>query len=151
MRANSVASYRARQRVTGFIVAALASLGLAVASLNIMNLMLVRVLRGGKDIGILRSLGATRTAIARRYLGNAAALGGLGGVLGVGLGYALVAAFNAYIRAADPQQAQAFIIGFSLPVVGVGFVLALLVTTLFALYPAIVAARTDVVDALKGL
>lgn len=148
---NDVSSYRAEQRTTALVIAGLASVGLVVASLNIMNLMLARVLKGSRDIGVLRSLGATRAAIVRRYLADALMLGALGGALGVGLGFVLIGVFNAYIRAADPQGAQVYTVGFSLPAVFVGLLLSLAVTLLFALYPALVAARTNVVTALKGL
>ena len=148
---NDVGRYRAGQRTTAFAVAALASVGLVVASLNIMNLMLARVLKGSRDIGVLRSLGATRASIIRRYLADALALGALGGVLGVCLGIVLVGVFNSYIRAADPQAAQVYVVGFSLPAVLVGLLLSLVVPMVFAFYPALVAARTNVVTALKGL
>ena len=147
----NIARYRAEQRTTALVIAGLASVGLVVASLNIMNLMLARVLKGSRDIGVLRSLGATRVAIVRRYLADALTLGALGGALGVGLGFVLVAVFNSYIRAADPQRAPLYTVGFSLPAVLIGFLLSLVVTLLFALYPALVAARTNVVTALKGL
>ena len=148
---NDVSSYRAEQRTTALVIAGLASVGLVVASLNIMNLMLARVLRGSRDIGVLRSLGATRAAIVRRYLADALTLGALGGALGVELGFVLVGVFNSYIRAADPQGAQVYTVGFSLPAILIGLLLSLAVTLLFALYPALVAARTNVVTALKGL
>lgn len=151
VRSNNVASFRSQQRLTNFVIAALASVGLVVASLNIMSLMLARVLKGGRDIGVLRSLGASRTAIIRRYLADALVLGSLGGVLGVGLGFGLTGIFNAYIKTANPEQAQLYVVGLSLPAVGVGLLLAMLATLLFGLYPAVVAARTNVVDALKGL
>lgn len=150
VRSNDVTRYRARQRATNLVIAGLASLGLVVASLNIMNLLLARVLKGSKDIGVLRSLGATRADIIRRYLGNSLILGVFGGVLGIGLGYGLIAAFNAYIRTANPDDVQ-YLLTLSLPVVGISVTLALGVTLLFSLYPAVLASRTNVVDALKGL
>ena len=150
VRSSDVARYRARARTTSLVVAILASLGLVVASLNIMNLLVARVLKGAKDIGVLRSLGATRADIIRRYLGNALALGALGGVLGTGLGYGLIVAFNTYVRTANPDEAQQYLLSLSLPVLGVGVALALGITLLSSLYPAVLASRTNVVDALKG-
>ncbi len=151
VRANDLGGYLAEARTTRLLTAVRASLGLASAALNIMNLALARVLAGRRDIGVLRSLGATRAAIIRRYLADALTLGALGGALGVGLGFVLVWVFNNYIRAADPQGAQVYTVGFSLSAVFVGLLLSLAVTLLFALYPALVAARTNVVTALKGL
>ena len=152
VRSNDVTRYRARTRTTGLVVAVLASLGLVIASLNIMNLLVARVLKGAKDIGVLRSLGATRADIIRRYLGNALTLGVLGSVLGTGLGYGLIVAFNTYVRTATPdEEAQQYLLSLSLPVVGVGIIIALGITLLFSLYPALLASRTHVVDALKGL
>ena len=151
VRSSDVTRYRARARTTNLVIAVLASLGLVVASLNIMNLLVARVLKGAKDIGVLRSLGATRADIIRRYLGNALVLGVLGSVLGTGLGYGLIVAFNTYVRTANPDEAQQYLLSLSLPVVGVGVVISLGITLLFSLYPAVLASRTNVVDALKGL
>ena len=151
VRSSDVTGYRARARTTSLVIAVLASLGLVVASLNIMNLLVARVLKGAKDIGVLRSLGATRADIIRRYLGNALVLGALGSVLGTGLGYGLIASFNSYVRTVNSDEAQQYLLSLSLPVVGIGVAIALGVTLLFSLYPAVLAARTNVVDALKGL
>lgn len=58
---------------------------LGVCVLNTVGLLLAMCLRRAAEIGVRRALGATRRAIFTQYLALAAALGGLGGVLGLGL------------------------------------------------------------------
>ena len=69
----------ATQRLTSWAIALFASVGLLVASLNIMNLMLARVFKRSRLIGVMRCLGATRGTIQRQILTEAGLLGVLGG------------------------------------------------------------------------
>lgn len=133
-------------------VAGFASLGLLVAALNIMNLMLARVLRRQREIGVARSLGATRARVAQQVLAEALALGALGGLLGVAAGYGLLRAYDAYLHSLSrgfPSQAFTISLPWSAALLGVG--IALLVSLLFGLYPAVVAARVEPVTALRRL
>jgi putative ABC transport system permease protein len=56
---------------------------LLVCAVNTVGLLLARFLRRGPDIGIRRALGASRAAIYRQYLVEAAVLGLAGGLVGV--------------------------------------------------------------------
>ena len=146
-RGASVRAFNERQRARGLVIALFASTGLAVAALNIMTLMLARVLKRRRAIGVQRSLGATRGAILRQFLGDALVLAGLGGLLGAPAGYGLLAVYNRYLSAATP--AGAFSVGFSPVAALTGLALALCVGVIFGLYPALLASRVRVVDALK--
>jgi ABC-type antimicrobial peptide transport system permease subunit len=139
--------YRSQQRSSGLLIAALASVGLVSAALNIMNLLLARVFKRRRETGILRSLGATRTAIRNQYLSDALILGSVGGLAGVILGYALVFVFNSYVSAAT----STFSPSPSLLALAIGFVSALGMSAAFALYPAFLAARLNIVEALREL
>lgn len=141
-------SYRAQQRSSSLLIAILASVGLISAALNIMNLLLARVLKGRRETSILRSLGATRTTIRNRYLSDALLLGSLGGLLGVVLGYGLLFVFNRYVAAASTTQITT---SPSLLALLIGLLSAVGISAVFALYPALLASRLNVVDALKEL
>ncbi len=143
----SAARLTSAQRFTASAIAAFASVGLLVASLNVMNLMLARVLRRGGLIGVRRSLGATRTDVRKELLVEGALLGILGGVAGVAVGAVLLWAYNRSIDVAS--GGREFGVTFSWPALGVGFVLALVSSLVFTLYPANVASRQAIVSALK--
>jgi putative ABC transport system permease protein len=144
VRAPNSNSYDVQARAASFIVAVLASVGLVIAGLNIMNLMTARVLEQQKNIGVLRSIGASRSNIRSRYLFDSLTLGIVGGVLGIILGWLLVLVFN-------PDIAQSLQIQLSPLAVIIGFIMACLLSTLFALYPAMLASRTNIINALKEL
>lgn len=140
-------AYFEQQRTRNLIVAVFASLGLVTAALNIMSLMLARVLRRNREIGVLRSLGATQQAIHNQFLGEALMLGIFGGVLGVAAGYGLYAVYRQYLIGIDDFYGD--FLSFS-PFAALGaFGLALFVSLLFGLYPAILASRVSIVSALK--
>lgn len=135
------------KRLTALALAGFASVGLLVASLNVMNLMLARVLRRGSLIGVRRSLGATRSDIRKELIVEGMLLGVLGGLIGVLVGSGLLSAYN---QSLDPASAaRELVIGVSLPSIGVGLLLALGASLLFTLYPAGVASRQAIVAALK--
>jgi putative ABC transport system permease protein len=147
VRSVNLEKYTTQQRTTRFLIAMLASVSLVSAALNIMNLMLAQVFKNRRETGILRSLGATRAIIRNQYLSNALVLGSVGGVLGVALGYLLLLAFNNYIATANPDALGLFPSRLTLVI---GFASALGISAVFALYPALLASRLNVVEALKG-
>ena len=144
-----LASLQTVQRDTRLIIAVLAAVGILIAALNLMSLVLSQVLGKTRDIGILRSLGASRRDIVRQFLAASLRLGLVGGVMGVGMSYALVQVFNAYVRSAGQTD---FIprLGLSWSALALGFGLAFVLSLLSGVYPALLASRLRVVDALEG-
>lgn len=67
------------------------TLTLAIGGVGLANIMLVSVTQRTKEIGILKSLGATRRSILTQFLLEAMAIVTLGGLLGVLLGWATTA------------------------------------------------------------
>ena len=143
--AESNREYSRRQRTRDLVVAVFASLGLVTAALSIMSLMLARVLRRKREIGVRRSLGATRSAIRNQFLGEAALLGAVGGVLGVAAGYGLHVLYRGYTEDLYGGYGETF----SVPVALGALSLALLVSLLFGLYPAVLASRVRIIEALE--
>ncbi len=138
-------------RLMNIVIAAFVSTALVAASLNIMNLMLARVLKRSHDIGIQRSLGATTNTIIWRFLNEALLLGVLGDLLGIAAGYGLHKIYNNYQRTFYGEQFGFVSSGFSPMTALIGFLVALAVSLLFGLYPAIRASKTRIIEALRGV
>ncbi len=141
----------AQLRLISIVIAAFASTALVAASLNIMNLMLARVLKRSHDIGIQRSLGATANTIIWRFLSEAVLLGILGGLLGVAAGYGLHKVYENYQKTFYGEGFGYVATGFSPVAALIGFGVALAVSVIFGLYPAIRASRLRIIDALRGV
>jgi putative ABC transport system permease protein len=124
---------------------------LVAAALNIMNLMLARVLKRSHDIGIQRSLGATANAIVWRFLSEALVLGVLGGLLGIAAGYGLYRIYNNYQQTYYGEAFGFVPTTFSPLAALIGFVVALVVSLIFGLYPAIRASKLRIIEALRGV
>jgi putative ABC transport system permease protein len=81
----------ANQAFTGLLVG-LGSVALLVGGIGVANTMIISVLERRREIGLRRSLGATRRHILAQFLAEALLLSALGGVFGCGLGAAVTAA-----------------------------------------------------------
>jgi putative ABC transport system permease protein len=73
------------------LLAFIGTLTLAIGSVGLANIMLVSVTQRTREIGVLKSLGATRRAILAQFLLEAMAIVTAGGVLGVVAGWAITA------------------------------------------------------------
>jgi putative ABC transport system permease protein len=123
-------------------LAGIAAISLAVAGIGIMNVMLVSVSERTREVGLLKALGAGRGQILAAFLAEAMLLSTSGGLLGLGVGWAVVQALVALypaLPAAPPLWAVAAAFALS---VGVGAV--------FGVLPARRATRLDPVAALGG-
>jgi putative ABC transport system permease protein len=131
--------------VTGLLIG-IVSVALLVGGIGIMNIMLVSVSERTREIGIRKALGAKNRDILVQFLVEAIALGALGGVIGIGLGYlAGLFAREAISVWVDfpPLYVPLWAIGLALGFSGsVGLV--------SGLYPAWKAARLDPIEALRS-
>ncbi len=122
------------------ILQALALIVLAVGGIGIANIMVISVIERRGEIGLRRSLGATRRHIASQFILESTALSLLGGLLGVTIGVAIVFGYARY------KDFDAIIPWFWL-FVGVGAALGL--GAVAGLYPAWRASRLDPAEAVR--
>lgn len=137
-----VSSFDAILNALTLVVAAIAAVSLSVAGIGIMNVMLVSVSERTREIGLLKAVGVGRAQILAIFVTEAGLLSTMGGLLGLGVGWALVAAMVGLfpaLPASPPIWAVWTALGIS---VGVG--------VLFGLLPANRASRLDPITSLAG-
>ena len=122
-----------------------AALSLFVGGINIMNIMLVTVTERTREIGIRRALGATPGNILRQFLLEAAIIAGLGGLMGVLGGAAMVFLVSKGLTAWTGHWTPYYKVW----AITLGLLSSTLTGIVFGLYPAWRAARLDPVDALR--
>ena len=121
-------------------IPAVVAIGIVVGGIVIMNIMLMTVHERTREIGLRKSLGATRRDIRRQFLVEALVLTGVGGMLGVLSGWALAFGVSAFTPL--PARITLWSVGVALAVgVGAGLV--------FGVYPASRASRLDPIAALR--
>ena len=136
-----VAFWKDLTRVLFAVIPAVVCIGIVVGGIVIMNIMLMSVNERTREIGIRKSLGATRRDIRRQFLIEAITLSTFGGMLGVAGGWALSMA----VSAATPLPARV-----TLWSVGVALALGAGTGILFGVYPATRAARLEPITALRA-
>jgi putative ABC transport system permease protein len=118
----------------------IAAISLLVGGIGIMNIMLVSVTERTREIGIRKALGAKRKNIMSQFLIEALSLSGLGGMIGIILGW-----LGAYFIA----QLGKWSLVITLSSVLLAFGFAVAIGLFFGLYPAMKAAKMDPVEALS--
>ncbi len=130
-------------QITGaayLVMVVISSIGLLVGGIGVMNIMLVSVKERTREIGIRKAIGARSSDILRQFLFEAVVLTGVGGVLGIIIGFAI--AF--LVKAATPLPASV-----TLWSVILGFVVAVSVGLFFGIFPAQKAAKLDPIVSLR--
>jgi len=127
------------------------SLALAVASLGIVNTLVMAILERRREIGIMKAIGASDTDVRRLFFAEAGAMGFAGGALGVALGWMIGRVINAgtnvYLHTHQLPSEQIWSVPWWLVAGAIAF--ALVVSLVSGLYPAARAARLDPVQALR--
>ena len=127
------------------------SLALVVASLGIVNTLVMAILERRREIGIMKALGASDGDVKWIFFVEAGSMGALGGTLGVALGWMIGRVINLgtnwYMIRQNFKPENFWYVPMWLVIVGIVFSV---VVSLFAgLYPASRAARLDPVQALR--
>jgi putative ABC transport system permease protein len=125
----------------GLALAVIASIGLMVGGIGVMAIMLVSVTERTREIGIRKSLGATRLDVLYQFLVEAASLTGLGGIAGVVVG-TLLAQLIAKLIHLPASTSVAWTV--------TAVVFSAAIGIIFGLYPAMRASRLDPVEAMRN-
>jgi putative ABC transport system permease protein len=119
---------------------------LLIACANVANLLLARATSRGREIGIRKALGATRSRLVRQLLSESLLLALGGGALGIFLASMLMPALRALSPGTVPRMAEARIDG---SVLLFSLLLCALTGMLFGLMPSLQAAGKELQEALK--
>jgi len=134
----------------GFL-AIFGSLALAVASIGIVNTLVMAILERRREIGIMKAIGASDADVRGLFFAEAGAMGLVGGAVGVTLGWAIGRLINfgtnIYLERQHFPPAQIWSVPLWLVLGAIAFSIA--VSLLSGLYPAARAARLDPVQALR--
>lgn len=128
------------QGTLNFVFAIIAGISLLVGGIGIMNIMLASVMERIKEIGLRRSIGATREDIIYQFLLEAIGISLVGGLLGVGLGIVGAKVIASYANI--PTVISIWSIFLS-------FFIAVTVGVVFGILPAQKAAKQDPITALR--
>ncbi len=122
-------------------VIVIASVGLMIGGVGVMNIMLVSVTERTREIGVRKAIGARRKDIIWQFLVEAMVLAATGGMGGVLVGYAISTAIHAAVPTLPTYVPLWAVI--------VGVSVAASTGLFFGMYPAVKAARLDPVVALR--
>ena len=127
------------------------SLALAVATLGIINTLVMAILERRREIGILKALGAADSDVQQLFFVEAGVMGFLGGILGVTFGWLLGRAItfgtNVYLKRQNLNPIDLSSVPWWLVILAMVF--AVLVSLGAGLYPASRVAKLHPVDALR--
>ena len=127
-------------RTMTVLLAAIAGVSLVVGGIGIMNIMLVSVTERTREIGLRMAIGARGRDVLLQFLVEAVVISLFGGLIGIGLGFALSMGIERF--AAWPTSIPA-------DWIAVAFGVAAATGVFFGFYPARKAARLDPIEALR--
>ncbi|MEU6431357.1 ABC transporter permease [Microbispora sp. NPDC046973] len=128
------------REAAGTLFLGLGAIALLVGTIGIANVMVISVLERRAEIGLRRTLGATRLHIATQFLTESLILSALGGFGGVVIGSAVTAGLS-YSQGWQVTIPAVALLG--------GFGVAVVAGVLAGLYPALRASRLSPTDALR--
>lgn len=127
------------------------SLALTVASIGIINTLVMAILERRREIGIMKAIGASDHDVRGLFFAEAGAMGILGGAFGVIIGWIIGRVINfgtnVYLHRQGFNAEKFWAVPWWLAAFALGF--ALVVSLISGLYPASRAAKLDPVQALR--
>jgi len=135
-----------QQRTFNIILGGIASISLIVGGIGIMNIMLATVTERTKEIGIRRALGAKRKHITVQFLIETTTISIGGGLIGITLGIGVAKLLPLLVNLVSQQNFPTNVTTWS---VAGSFIVSALIGIGFGLYPAVMAARMNPIEALR--
>jgi putative ABC transport system permease protein len=127
------------------------SLALIVSCIGIVNTLVMAILERRREIGIMKAIGASDGDVKKLFFAEAGAMGILGGIVGVVLGWAIGQLINfgtnIWLKSQSFPPEHFWAVPWWLVALAIGF--SFLVSLVSGLYPAGRAARLDPVQALR--
>jgi len=139
----SAESIQQQNNMQALVLGAIAGISLLVGGIGIMNIMLVTVTERTREIGIRKAIGAERRSIIAQFLIEAAVICGIGGVLGIGIGYVGTLIAGKFLLQGTMLLPSAGI------TIG-AFAFSVVLGVIFGIYPAIKASGLQPVEALRA-
>jgi putative ABC transport system permease protein len=124
-----------------FAMIAVSSIALVVGGIVIMNIMFVSVSERTKEIGIRMAVGARRRDILYQFLIESAVISGLGGFIGIVLGFLIARVVSAATSMPSSVEPASVVLA---------MVMSWSIGLFFGIYPANRAAKLDPVEALRS-
>ncbi len=142
--------------VLQLILGGIGAIALLVAALGIANTLSMAIYERTREIGLMKAIGARNRDVMSIFLGEAGAIGFLGGTIGVLLGWTVSSVIGLFAQSALAQQGGLFgdgntgsIVYTPLWLFPFGIVFATVVGLVSGIYPALRAATLDPLKALK--
>ena len=127
------------------VLVGIAAISLLVGGIGITNSMYTTVLERTKDIGIMKSIGATNSSILLIFLLESGLMGLVGGIFGVILGTLISYGISTF----STQAGFKLLFEINLPLILFGLFFAFIVGTFSGVLPARQASKLKPVDALR--
>ncbi len=126
--------------VFSLVLSCIAAISLLVSGLGIMTVMMMSVTERTREIGIKKSLGASKKVIASEFLFEACSISAIGGLLGISAGNLAAFAGTSFVNANFIHNIKTDVLF---------LLLAIFIGGIFGIYPAIKAADLNPIDALR--
>jgi len=146
-----IKSQLAMFNILGLVLGGIGGIALIVAAVGVVNTMIMSILERTREIGVMRAVGARRGTVSKLFTFEAALLGFFGGLVGLGVGYAIVLIANPIV---NKQLSSNNITSSNIITLPIWLILGVvglttLIGILAGLYPSRRAAKLDPVEALR--
>jgi len=132
-------------------LAIIGMIALVVATLGITNTMIMSIMERYREIGIMKAVGASDGDVRKIFFVESAAIGFIGGILGIISGKLITVGINHLVNIYVVKQAGTELTFFYFPfwLISSALFFAIVISLLAGLYPANRAARIEPVEALR--